>query len=165
VICHLPQQTRFRDAVTAFGDALRSSSFGAKLAVLPSDSYHVTILGGPNDQDRRRYGWPSDIPINTPIAECNRVIGERIARFKMHAELPIRFCLDKEKHWLPSGRADCNLCLQTGTRGSRSVHCAIGWRMKSFGIARQTTIPFGFHISMAYQMGFTAVERQEYQTH
>jgi len=101
VICHLPQQTRFRDAVVAFGDALHASSFSTKLAVLPGDSYHVTILGGPNDQDRRRYGWPSDIPISTPIAECNRVIGERIARFKMHAELPIRFCLDKEKTVAP----------------------------------------------------------------
>jgi hypothetical protein len=56
VICHLPQQARFRDVVVALGNALRSSSFGTKLAVLPSDSYHVTILGGPNDQDRCQVG-------------------------------------------------------------------------------------------------------------
>lgn len=164
VICHLPQQTRFRDAVVAFGDALHASSFSTKLAVLPGDSYHVTILGGPNDQDRRKYGWPSDIPISTPIAECNRVIGERIARFKMHAELPIRFCLDKEKTVAPqrpSGLqlvpADANERLKIRTLRDQMADEVFRYRAADHDT-------FGFHISMAYQMkGFTAVERREYQ--
>ncbi len=165
VICHLPQQTRFRDAVVVFGNALRSSSFGTKLAVLPSDSYHVTILGGPNDQDRRRYGWPSDIPISAPIAECNRVIGERIARFKIHAELPIRFCLDKEKTLAPqrpSGLqlvpADANETLKIRTLRDRMADEVFRYRAADHNT-------FGFHISLAYQMrGLAAVERREYQS-
>src|ERR1700677_1562287 len=38
VICHLPQQSQVHDTVAAVGDALRSSSFASKLAILPSDS-------------------------------------------------------------------------------------------------------------------------------
>jgi hypothetical protein len=164
VICHLPQQTRFHDAVAAFGNALRSSSFGPKLAVLPPNSYHVTILGGPNDQDRCTYGWPSDIPINIPIAECNRVIGERIARFRMHTELPLRFRLDKEKTLTPqrpSGLqlvpADANEKLKIRTLRDRMADEVFRYRA-----ANHDT--FGFHISMAYQMrGLTAQERRKYQ--
>jgi hypothetical protein len=165
VICHLPQQTRFHDAVVVFGNALRSSSFGTKLAVLPSDSYHVTILGGPNDQDRCRYGWPSDIPISTSIVECNRIIGERIARFRMHTELPIRFCLDKEKTLAPqrpSGLqlvpADANEKLKIRTLRDRMADEVFRYRAADH-------VTFGFHVSLAYQMrGLAAVERREYQS-
>jgi hypothetical protein len=164
VICHLQQQSRFHDAVAALGDALRSSSFAAELAVLPSDSYHATILGGPNDQDRSRYGWPSDIPINTPIAECNRIIGERIARFRPHTELPLRFCLDKEKTLAPqrpSGLqivpADANEGLKIRTLRDRMADEVFRYRAADHDT-------FGFHISLAYQMrGLAAVKRREYQ--
>jgi hypothetical protein len=165
VICHLPQQTRFHDAVVAFGHALRSSSFGAKIAGLPDDSYHATILGGPNDQDRDRYGWPSDIPITTPMAECNRVIAERFARFRMHTELPLRFRLDKEKTLSPqrpSGLqlvpADADEKLKIRTLRDRMSDEVFRYRTADHDT-------FGFHISMAYQMvGLTDVERREYQS-
>src|ERR1019366_588199 len=96
VICHLPQQSQVRDTVTAIGDALRSSSFAPKLAILPSDSYHATILGGVNDADRNQSEWPEGVPIKASIAECNRIVGQRFAQFKIQEELPICFRLDKE---------------------------------------------------------------------
>jgi hypothetical protein len=165
VICHLPQQSHFRDAVAALGDALRSSSFAGKLAVLPSNSYHVTILGGPNDQDRARYGWPSDIPINTPIAECNRIIGERIARFRMHSELPIRFCVDKEKTVAPQRASGLQLVPADAKEKLklRTLRDQMATEVFHYRTADHET--YGFHISLAYQMsGFTAEERQEYQS-
>jgi hypothetical protein len=164
VICHLPQQTRFRDAVVAFGHALRSSSFGSKLAGLPDDSYHVTILGGPNDQDRNRYGWPSDIPASTSIAECNRIISERIARFRMHTELPLRFRLDREKTLAP--QLACGLQLVPANANEELKIRTLRDRMADevFRYREANHDTFGFHVSMAYQMrGFTGGESQKYQ--
>lgn len=164
VVCHLPQQTRFRDAVVSLGDALRSSSFAGKLAILPSDSYHVTILSGPNDQDRSRYGWPSDMPINAPITECNRVIGERIARFRMHAELPIRFCLDKAKTLAPQRPSGLQLVPADADEKFkiRRLRDEMAYEVFRYRTADHDT--FGFHISLAYQMrGLTTAERQDYQ--
>ena len=164
VICHLPQQTRFRDAVVALGDALRSSSFATKLAILPGDSYHVTLLGGPNDQDRRRYGWPSDIPIGTPIAECNRIVSERIARFRTHTELPLRFRLDTEKTLAP--QRPCGLQVVPADADEKLKIRTLRDRMADevFRYRAADHETFGFHISMAYQMrGLTAGERQHYQ--
>jgi hypothetical protein len=165
VICHLPQQSQFRDAVAALGDALRSSSFAAKLAVLPSDSYHVTILGGLNNEDRAQYGWPSDIPINAPIADCNRIIGERITRFRMHSELPIRFCVDKEKTVAPQRASGLQLVPADAKEKLklRMLRDQMATEVFRYRAADHET--FGFHISLAYQMsGFTAEERREYQS-
>jgi hypothetical protein len=164
VICHLPQQTRFRDAVVAFGHALHSSSFGTKLAGLPDDSYHATLLGGPNDQDRHRYGWPSDIPISTSIAECNRIIGERIARFRMNTELPLRFYLDKEKTLAPL--LACGLQLVPADAEEERKIRRLRDRMADevFRYREANHESFGFHISMAYQMrDFTVGEKHKYQ--
>jgi hypothetical protein len=57
----------------------------------------MSVFPGVNDQDRAEYAWPSDIPIDVPIAECNRIIGERIGNFWMHGELPIRVRVDRDK--------------------------------------------------------------------
>ncbi len=165
VICHLPQQTRFRDAVVAFGHALGSSSFHSKIAGLPDDSYHATILGGLNDQDRERYGWPSDVPINTPIAECNRVLTERFARFRMNAELPLRFRLDKEKTLSQQRPSGLQLALADGDEKLKIRKLRDRMADEVFRHRTADHNSFGFHISMAYQVkSLTAAERQEYQT-
>jgi len=164
VICHLPQQSRVQDAIAALGDALRSSSFAGKLAVLPSDSYHATILGGPNDQDRQRYGWPSDIPINAPMADCNRIIGERIAQFRTHTDLPLRFRLDSKKTLAP--QRPCGLQLVPADDNEEHKIRTLRDRMSDEVFQYRTSDhdTFGFHIGMAYQMReLTAAERREYQ--
>jgi hypothetical protein len=43
IICHLPQQCRFRDETAALGEALQSSSFSRKCGILPSNSYHISV--------------------------------------------------------------------------------------------------------------------------
>jgi hypothetical protein len=165
VICHLPQQTRFRDAVLAFGHALRSSSFHTKIAGLPDDSYHATILGGPNDQDRDRYGWPSDIPIGTPMAECNRVIAERLAQFRMNAELPLHFRLDQEKTLAPQRPSGLQLVPADADEKLkiRKLRDRMADEVFRYRTADHDT--FGFHISMAYHVkALTVAERREYQS-
>jgi hypothetical protein len=164
VICHLPQQSRLRDAVAGLGDSLRSASFAAKLATLPSDSYHFTIFGGPNDQDRGRYGWPSGIPVSTSITECNRVIGERIARFRMHTELPIRFRLDQEKTLAPQRASGLQLVPVDANEKLKLSMLRDRMAAEVFRYRADDHETFGFHISLAYQMrGFAAEERREYQ--
>lgn len=164
VICHLPQQSRVQDANCSAGGCAPVKLLSGKLAVLPSDSYHATILGGPNDQDRQRYGWPSDIPINTPMADCNRIIGERIAQFRTHTELPLRFRLDQEKTLAP--QRPCGLQLVPADENEEHKIRTLRNRMSDEVFRYRTSDhdTFGFHISMAYQMrGLAAAERREYQ--
>jgi hypothetical protein len=165
VICHLPQQSNVRDTVTAIGDALRSSSFAPKLAILPSDSYHVTILGGANDLDRSRSEWPDDVSIEAPIAECNRIVGEKFAQFKMHEELPIRFRLDKDRTLAPQLASGLQLVPADPSEKSKLSRLRDRMADEVFRYRAKNHGTFGFHISLAYQMsGFTFDERREYQS-
>lgn len=164
VICHLPQQSRIHDAVTAIGDSLRSSSFAPKLGVLPSDSYHATILGGVNDLGRNKSEWPKDIPITTPIAECNRIIGQRFAKFKIQEELPIRFRLDTGKTLAPQLASGLQLAPADSFEKLRLSRLRDRLADEVFLYRAKNHATFGFHISLAYQMsGFTSEERREYQ--
>jgi len=163
VICHLPPQSPIRDTVEAVGEALRSSSFAKKLGILPNDSYHITILGGPNNQDRALYGWPSDIPADAPISECNRIIGERVAQFRMHEELPIRFRVNAEKT-LAFQRAS-GIQVEPTDLSEKAKLRTLQNRMATeiFRYRAEGHDTFGFHISLAYQLRpFSTQERQSY---
>jgi hypothetical protein len=165
VICHLLQQSQVRDTVTAIGDALRSSSFAPKLAILPSDSYHATILGGVNDVDRDQSEWPEDVPIKASITECNRIVGQRFAQFKIHEELPIRFRVDKEKTLAPQLASGLQLVPADPSEKSKLSRLRDRMADEVFRYRAKNHDTFGFHISLAYQMsGFTFDERREYQS-
>jgi hypothetical protein len=159
VICHLPQQCRVRDAITALGDSLRTSSFASKLSVLPGESYHMTVFPGPNDQGRAMYGWPADIPINVPMSECNRIIGERIKNFRMRGDLPIRVRVDRERmlgslHISPADDRE-NAKLRT----LRDRLATEVFRFRDIDHDNYT-----FHVTLAYQLNqLTRDEEREHQ--
>lgn len=164
VICHLPQQSHTRDAITALGDALRTSPFIGKLGVLPGDSYHMTVFPGANDQGRTAENWPSDIPRDAPIAECNRVIGERMKSFHTQCALPIRVSVNSG-HTLDYGRA-CTLRLtpadETENRKLRTLRDRLS-DVYQFRLKDHAT--YAFHMTLAYQMAaFTPQEKMQYRS-
>lgn len=163
VICHLPQQSVIRDAVTALGDALRSSPVSRSLALLPSDSYHVTILGGLTDAVRNQTEWPTDIPINTSISECNRILEQRFEQFKTNEELPLRFRLDKNKTLAPQLASGLQLVPSDTNEKLKVSRLRNHLADEVFRYRAGNHDTFGFHISLAYQMvGFTEEEKRAY---
>lgn len=81
VICHLPQQgpdSAAFDVLLDFYRAAPGHGFARRIALLPPSSYHMTVFGGVNDIGRNSKTWPAGIPIDTPIGDCNRIIGERL---------------------------------------------------------------------------------------
>jgi hypothetical protein len=164
VICHLPQQCRLRDTVTAVGDALRSSTFANKLAILPSNSYHVTILGGVTDVDRNETEWPKDIPMNASIQECTRVVEQRFEQFKTVEELPLRFRLDREQTLAPQLASGLQLLPADSNEKMKLRRLRNHMADEVFRYRAKNHETFGFHISLAYQMrGFTSKEWREYE--
>jgi hypothetical protein len=164
VVCHLPLQSPIRDAVVQLGAELRLSPFAHKLGLLPDDSYHITILGGANDQDRGRYGWPSDIPIDAPMSECNRLLCQRITHFRVREELPLRFRVSAERT-LKFQRASGIQVDPLDQNEIKKLH-SIRNRMADdvFRFRAEGHNSFRFHISLAYQLRpFTNVERNQYQ--
>ncbi|WP_213806085.1 DUF1868 domain-containing protein [Granulicella sp. dw_53] len=152
LICHLPQQSKVRDAAAALGDALRSCSFAHKLGILPSDSYHMTVFPGANDQDRTLYGWPADIPIDAPMSECNRIVQERIASFRMTGHLPIRVRVDVEKTLGPQRVSSLRIVTADEREEANLRNLRDRMAKEIFRFRTPDHATYGFHVSLAYQM-------------
>jgi hypothetical protein len=160
IICHLPQQCRVRDLIAALGDALRTSPFAHKLGLLPSDSYHMTVFPGANDQDRAVYGWPADIPIDVPMRECNRIIAEHLTNFRMHGELPIRVRVDREKTLGPQRVSSLRISPADDAESAKLRDLRDRLSSEVFQFRTEDHDTYGFHISLAYQMTQLTLEEE-----
>jgi hypothetical protein len=98
IVCHLPQQGDGAEPFNALLDCYREMpkyGFVRKTTLLPPSSYHMTIFGGANDQDRRLTVWPADVPLDMSMTDCNRVLGERLRNFRLeHSSPPYRMRVD-----------------------------------------------------------------------
>ena len=97
VICHIDQQgpnNNFFEALLDIYRQLPALRFAPKITALPPSSYHMTIFGGANHPERKPGLWPTSIPLDTPIEECTRILGERLEKAKLGSIAPIRMCVD-----------------------------------------------------------------------
>lgn len=91
ILCHVPQQGPEAEAFHGLMDVYRqlpSYAFSRKMTPMPPSSYHMTIFGGANDQERRLPLWPADVALDAPMEECNRLLGERLRAFTLGEDAP-----------------------------------------------------------------------------
>ena len=161
IICHLPQQSLFRDLTADLGESLRTSPFAHKLGVLPSDSYHMSVFTGSNDQNRSVYEWPADIPIDVPIAECNRIIGERIANFRMHIEMPLRVRVDRAKTLGPQRVSSLRIAPADDKEAAKLRDLRNRLASEVFRFRTKDHDSYVLHVSLAYQMSPLTVREEK----
>ncbi len=101
IICHLPQQEDGSQAFDALLDVYRvlaGEPWARKMTALPPSSYHMTIFGGANDKGRRHPLWPAGLPLDMPMAECDRILGERLRAFPLGEDAaPYRMRINMEE--------------------------------------------------------------------
>jgi hypothetical protein len=151
IISHLPAQGALRDATVALHDALLIAPFRARFAVLPTDSYHMTVFNGANDQDRVPATWPTDLPQEMPIEECTRIFDARLASFLLDRPMPIRMKLDQA---ITAGYTDaCSLRLVPADDAEN--HAIRGLRDRLADLLHLHApdhATYAFHITIAYRL-------------
>ena len=163
VVAHLPAQSAFLEATTELHRDLSNAAFAPKLALLPPESYHMTLYSGANDQSRDDSNWPGGVRRDASMAECNRIVLARMQAARLVADFPLRLRIDNEGT-LTYGRA-CTLRMTGADQASnRNLH---GIR-KQLADTFQTTLrepdQYGLHISIAYTMEeFSPQEMQHYR--
>lgn len=164
VICHIPQQDRFRDDTAALHDALLQSSFVHKLAILPTESYHMTVYSGSNDQNRAHSSWPGGVPPDAPIEQCNRIMIERMKAFHFDGPYPLRVRVDVPRT-MSHGRAS-TLRMEGADPASERTLRALRDRLADvYKFRAPDHDTYGFHITIAYTMAdFNAAEMAEYRS-
>jgi hypothetical protein len=162
VICHLQPQGTTRDAMEHLHDDLAQRDFARKIAITPSYSYHMTIFPGANDQDRKRYGWPSDVSIDAPMEECNRIVGERMRAFRLNCELPIRVKID-ETRTIANKRASTLRMIGADESEEKKLRVLRDRLVDVFRFRDLNHDKFAFHVTLGYQLqAFTPSEQNEY---
>jgi hypothetical protein len=163
VICHLQPQGSTRDAVEQIATDLKRSSLIHKIALLPPESYHMTVYPGANDQGRNITGWPSYVPKDASIEECSRIVGQRMRSFRLECQLPLRMKVDEAKT-IENPRASTLRMIGTDDGEERKIRRIRDRLVDVFGFRDKNHDEYGFHITLAYQLQrFTPVEQAEYQ--
>jgi hypothetical protein len=70
-IGHVEQQGAGYESFDGLLDIYREApghAFAAKIAWTPPSSYHVTVFGGLNDEDKGTQRWPRDVPPAVPVS-------------------------------------------------------------------------------------------------
>ena len=163
VICHLPVQSTMRDAMIALHDDLKRAPYYPKLGLTSTDSYHMTIFPGANDQDRSVSGWPSYVPADTPIEICNRVVGERMTKAHLNCELPLRVRVDQMQTL--NYTTACTLRMIPADNDENGKLRSIRNELSEvYGFRLKNHDQYGFHITMSYQLKpFTNEEHEAYR--
>jgi hypothetical protein len=165
IVCHLPQQDagfESFDAILRIYRDLRSHDFSRKLAILPPSSYHMTIFGGANDQDRLSGLWPRDLPVDAPLSACNAHLAAKLMGIDPACDLPIRMRVDDSE---PAAHPEPLLIdlAPLDAAEDRKLRRLRDLLSRVLQIRAADHDHYAFHISIAYQTAwFDAEEEKEY---
>jgi hypothetical protein len=153
VICHLPQQGAESLAFNALLDIYRAAidyPFLSNATLLPPSSYHMTVFGGANDQGRGKGGqWPQNLAADLPLADCNRIVGERLRGLRLNTSLPIRMRVDMEAA-TPEGAALILPLKPADSLENNKLRTLRHRLSEATGITIPDQDTYGFHISSGY---------------
>jgi hypothetical protein len=155
VICHLPAQCLLRDRIADLRDALDRTPYRSTFALLPVDSYHMTVFGGLNDQQRYAPLWPADLPTSTPIEQCTRILDARLAAFELDRPMPIRMKLDRAETLANSDGVSLHL-LPADVAENSAIRHLRDRLAKVFGFRDPGHDAYVFHITVAYRLAMLA---------
>ncbi|KAH6608181.1 hypothetical protein Trco_004494 [Trichoderma cornu-damae] len=93
IICHLPLVSALHKALLPIHERLQSSRFTEFYALLPPSSWHMTIFEGVCDQMRKPGIWPKDLPLDAPLARCNDLFSDKLSKFDLGLQTPLRIAV------------------------------------------------------------------------
>ena len=79
------------DVMLRLRKAIEDAGFGEYFTLLPTDSYHMTVIRGLNDQVRTDTNWPAKLPKDTPMAEVDDYVSAAIARAGLPGPFKMKF--------------------------------------------------------------------------
>lgn len=167
IICHLPQQGDGSEPFRALLDLYRElplHSFSRKMTALPPSSYHMTVIGGANDKDRRRPLWPQDVPLDASMADCNAYLADRLRAVRLGRDAgPYRMAVDMREP--RAGEEPLTMRLVPADEDTKArLYAARAKLAQAMGIGIAVPDTYGFHITLGYAIdGLTTREDAEFR--
>lgn len=86
IISHVPRNSEIYRCMTQIHHEISSGDFAGHFALLPPESFHMTILEGVCDAIRDREHWPRDLPLDAPLSDCTSLFYKKLAEFDAQTE-------------------------------------------------------------------------------
>lgn len=152
VVCHLDQQGPRSLPFDTMLDIYREmpgKRYAAKLALLPPSSYHMTLFGGATDANRAPGQWPRDVPADASIAECNRIVGERLRAAPVASPAEIRMKVDTSDSGYDGNTLRIPLAPRDEAEAEMLRVLRDSWS-DVVGVRSPTNDEYQFHITIGY---------------
>ncbi|KAI8270215.1 hypothetical protein K4K58_011616 [Colletotrichum sp. SAR11_239] len=86
IICHLSPSDPLYVSMQELSNKLAASKFASLITLLLPTSFHMTVFEGVCDQVRKPGYWPSDLPLEAPLEECNSKFVKALGAFHLGDE-------------------------------------------------------------------------------
>lgn len=88
IVCHLPQSSVLYTSLLGLYERLRGYRHPHLYTLLPPPSWHMTVFEGVCDKVRRPGYWPSDLPLDAPLADCTDHFARKLFSFDLQCDPP-----------------------------------------------------------------------------
>jgi hypothetical protein len=159
---HLVQQGSNFEAFDAWLDIVRElprHGFARKLTLVPTSSWHVTLIGGVNEVDRQTPMWPTDVPRDTPIADVHRLMRQRLGQRRKPPLAPCSFVVDAAKPASAVREGTLKIPLRPLDEATaRRLREARDELADLMNLRRPDHDRYGFHVTIGYLVRFLNAE-------
>lgn len=123
----------------------QDTSFEKTFIFLPSDSYHLTVMRGLNDQVRTEKFWPSNLDNNLNMIAVDEFIASCVKRVTPPLKMQLKF--DK----ITFDDQDLRICFQPKNNGEKEIIKKYRDALaEKIGLKLPGHDEYGLHITLAY---------------
>lgn len=80
IVCHVAAERALVEKLDHLYERLRTAAAAHAYTLLPPSSWHMTLLVGICDQDRRLDRWPDGVALDAPLDDVTATIAARLKR-------------------------------------------------------------------------------------
>ena len=148
-MAHLAPDNELYKSLRQLYDELAASPLAPLFALLPPESWHMTVLEGVCEQVRTPGYWPHDLPADAPLEQCTALFTEKLKKFDIgdDGEPPYRMAVAG----FSSFTVGIGIALRAQTADEEARLRGLRGRLSdTLQIRHPHHDLYGLHISMAY---------------
>ena len=146
ILCRVDHASPIGRTASAFGDAIRRQPWGAKWALLPPSSYHMTVMELVCDQIRTAELWSSGLPLDASLTDTDVFFEQRVPTVVPPSTTVMRVAGLHRHRFLELPLAAVDSATETALRTYRQALAL------HTGVRAPDHDQYGFHMSLAYQV-------------
>jgi hypothetical protein len=147
IICPIPPDNAVYAELVRFAERLKALSCVSKFTLMPPSSYHMTVIQGVCEEDRKPELWSRDLPLDMPLEETDRYFRKKFA------EIPIPHGFQMKFNEVETGSVALTLKLLPASDEDREALTQFRDRVsEQLGLRFPDHEAYQFHITIAYKI-------------